>query len=416
MKIVHSQMSIWLCLLCTISPVAVGQNSSPPTNGCVGWWPGEGNGKDMVGTNDASIQGEVTFTPGKAGLAFGFNGESTAVVVPDSPALALLSECSLVAWIKLARLPSEAGHFMHIVGKSQVNNDLDLQVETDNRVHFFVGPGLQVATTTILQTGIWYSVVATYRANEQIQIYLNGTAQAVAPINYTRTPNPDPLTIGWNAVFPGRFFTGQIDEVAAYDRVLSPSEIVQYLSGIGPDSVGPVSIFTAVEIGWFGETNKNYLVQWASELDLSTWRNLAAPIAGTGAMSYFFDSTRAQPKRFYRVVSQLITNITPADALAMITSRAQDSTFVVLDVRTSSEYASGHIKGARNLDYYSTTFRADLDTWDKNKAYLVYCGSAHRSPLAVAIMQQLGFVQVYNMLNGFPTFAGLSGAAPYLEP
>jgi len=124
---------------------------------------------------------------------------------------------------------------------------------------------------------------------------------------------------------------------------------------------------------------------------------------------------------FYRVVAviptvQIITNITPQTALEMITERFGSADFVVLDVRTSGEYVSGHIKQAVNMDYYSTSFQTSLDALDKKKTYLVYCGSGTRSGKAVDIMKTQGFMKVYNLLYGFSTFAAQSGARAYVEP
>ena len=64
-----------------------------------------------------------------------------------------------------------------------------------------------------------------------------------------------------------------------------------------------VSIFTAVEIGWNSETGKTYQVQYATAVDTNLWFALGAPVAGNGSTNYVFDSTRVQPKRFYRVLT-----------------------------------------------------------------------------------------------------------------
>ncbi|MGO8927272.1 MAG: hypothetical protein ACLQU3_10325, partial [Limisphaerales bacterium] len=45
----------------------------PPPEGLVSWWPGEGNANDIVGTNNGTLSGGVTFTNGEVGLAFNFD-------------------------------------------------------------------------------------------------------------------------------------------------------------------------------------------------------------------------------------------------------------------------------------------------------------------------------------------------------
>ena len=73
---------------------------------------------------------------------------------------------------------------------------------------------------------------------------------------------------------------------------------------------------------------------------------------------------------------------------------------VVLDVRTPDEFAEGHIADATNIDFYEPDFAASLDALDKEKPYFVYCRSGNRSESAVAIMEDLGFNEVYELDGG----------------
>jgi rhodanese-related sulfurtransferase len=74
--------------------------------------------------------------------------------------------------------------------------------------------------------------------------------------------------------------------------------------------------------------------------------------------------------------------------------------FVILDVRTPQEFASGYIAGAVNLDFKSADFPARLDELDKSKTYLVYCRTGGRSAKAMAMMKEKGFQRVYNLRGG----------------
>ena len=77
--------------------------------------------------------------------------------------------------------------------------------------------------------------------------------------------------------------------------------------------------------------------------------------------------------------TQIIEDITPEEAYALIQDNRDNQNFVIIDVRTPEEYASGHIEKAINLDYYSETFKDELNKLDKNKTYLIYCRSGRRS-------------------------------------
>ena len=92
--------------------------------------------------------------------------------------------------------------------------------------------------------------------------------------------------------------------------------------------------------------------------------------------------------------------ITPSEAAGLIETNLGNPAFVLLDVRTPEEFASGHIAGAVNLDYKSPDFQQDLEKLDKSLIYLVYCRSAGRSGRAAAVMEELGFTNVYDMAGG----------------
>ncbi|HZK12740.1 MAG TPA: rhodanese-like domain-containing protein [Atribacterota bacterium] len=97
---------------------------------------------------------------------------------------------------------------------------------------------------------------------------------------------------------------------------------------------------------------------------------------------------------------QIIENITPEGAYILTQENKDNPNFVIIDVRTPEEFLGEHIENAVNLDYYSDTFRDDLDKLDKNKTYLIYCRSGRRSENASNIMEELDFREFYNMLGG----------------
>ena len=95
--------------------------------------------------------------------------------------------------------------------------------------------------------------------------------------------------------------------------------------------------------------------------------------------------------------TQIIEDITPQEAFALIQDNQNNPDFVILDVRTPEEFAEEHIEKAVNLDYYSETFPEVLNLLDKNKTYLVYCKVGGRSGNALDIMAELNFREAYNI-------------------
>ncbi|OFY82391.1 MAG: hypothetical protein A3F72_15980 [Bacteroidetes bacterium RIFCSPLOWO2_12_FULL_35_15] len=107
----------------------------------------------------------------------------------------------------------------------------------------------------------------------------------------------------------------------------------------------------------------------------------------------------------------MYANITSSQANDTIIAYGNNPWFVILDVRTPSEYATTHLSEGVNIDYYSATFAATLATLNKSKVYLLHCASGGRSGQVYTMMQNLHFRRVYNMIGGTNawTSAGFPG-------
>lgn len=66
----------------------------------------------------------------------------------------------------------------------------------------------------------------------------------------------------------------------------------------------------------------------------------------------------------------------------------KNNNYVIVDVRTPSEYNHGHIKNAINISYDKINNNVKLD---KNKVILVYCMSGKRSEIAYKKLVKMGY-------------------------
>jgi len=98
--------------------------------------------------------------------------------------------------------------------------------------------------------------------------------------------------------------------------------------------------------------------------------------------------------------NQILEDIGVQEAYELIQHNQGNQDFVIIDIRTPEEFNEGHIENAVNIDFYSETFKKDLDKLDKNKTYFIYCRSGNRSGRAMPIMKELGFKEVYNLSAG----------------
>lgn len=83
--------------------------------------------------------------------------------------------------------------------------------------------------------------------------------------------------------------------------------------------------------------------------------------------------------------------ITANEAYNIIES---EEDFIILDVRTESEYASGHIKGSILLPYDEISIKAETVLPNKNKKILIYCRSGNRSSIAAKELSELGYTDI----------------------
>jgi rhodanese-related sulfurtransferase len=105
-------------------------------------------------------------------------------------------------------------------------------------------------------------------------------------------------------------------------------------------------------------------------------------------------------------LDQQINNVSPSKAADIIEQNSSNDGFVILDIRTSEEFAAGIIESSINVDFYATDFREQLDGLDRDTHYLVYCNSGNRSGQALPIFEDLGFAEVDNLSTGITGWYG----------
>ena len=69
---------------------------------------------------------------------------------------------------------------------------------------------------------------------------------------------------------------------------------------------------------------------------------------------------------------------------------------ILVDVRTSDEFRSGHLQDARNIDLAAPDFANQVDELDRTASYVVYCASGNRAGQAIELMAAQGFAHVVN--------------------
>jgi rhodanese-related sulfurtransferase len=88
----------------------------------------------------------------------------------------------------------------------------------------------------------------------------------------------------------------------------------------------------------------------------------------------------------------------------LLEKQAKREPVVVLDVRTSEEYAEGHVPGAINISHTEIAERLQELSAYKQTPVVVYCRSGRRAGIAIDVLEHHGFSKVFHLagdMNGW---------------
>ena len=208
-----------------------------PASGLVGWWPGDGDARDLALGNTGVIEDGVTFTPGMVGKAFTLNGGAADVVIPSSTALNVGS-FTMSAWV----FPQDLGTARPILEYSSPTGSFGVHLWANLNSSVQVSPGSVYANIVdtgggshviatgafggaTLQVNRWTHVALTYdRTTGVARIFVNGAFVATTTPGVFTPRTALPLYIGARPT--STHFLGSIDEPQIYNRALSPFEIL----------------------------------------------------------------------------------------------------------------------------------------------------------------------------------------------
>lgn len=181
---------------------------------------------DSSGSGNNATAYSTSFVTGQFDGALNFNGSTSYINIPNSASLNPTNQITLEAWIKWTIDPTTGAQWSQIINKN-VDDQYQLQHNYNNTAFEFavrtnVHRRYMLSTTTPLQ-GVWYHVVGTYDGSSQ-KIYVNGNLERTQSTSGTLVSSVSPVNLGRRSSGDRRF-TGDIDEVAIYDRALTASEI-----------------------------------------------------------------------------------------------------------------------------------------------------------------------------------------------
>jgi uncharacterized repeat protein (TIGR01451 family) len=176
-------------------------------------------------------------TSGLINGAQSFDGANTGLTVPSHPAFdwGLNDSFSVEFWMQTDPAGSCSGSNQVIVGRDDPATSLHWWVgcqKDTGRARFYLFDTsdnyASVIGTTDLTDGNWHHVVAVREggSGQTMRLYVDGLEQDSQPTSFTAGfEAATEINIGWLDLSSGFHFEGIIDEVALYDRALSPGEV-----------------------------------------------------------------------------------------------------------------------------------------------------------------------------------------------
>lgn len=208
-----------------------------------------------------TLNGGAAVGPAGSGPALGVDPANSALLLNGTSSFVSTNLTgqiggagSIIGWFKLNVLPSTSGHIFYIAGESQVGNDFDVQINTDDTLRFYTeaGPSTGTLPFTNADLNVWHFFAATYLASSARNIYLDGVLAATA-VPGGHGLNTSAFNMGASDVFGGRFFDGQLDEIAIFNRDLSPTEVGNIYGSTPvvpePSTIGLLAVGCAFSIG-----------------------------------------------------------------------------------------------------------------------------------------------------------------------
>ncbi|HXO86348.1 MAG TPA: LamG-like jellyroll fold domain-containing protein [Gemmatimonadales bacterium] len=200
-----------------------------PPAGLKGWWPGDGNTRDIIGGNDGTIEADVTFAAAKVLEGFGFG--AAGAVIFGGTGVDDLQQLTIDAWVKHNSLPpGRIERYVSLFGNKAV-----LRYDGGNgpaQLHFFMGINGQlqhIRVNNVLQVGVFHHVAGSYDGSV-MRLYLDGVEVGNQPVTGT-------VDRGSGGFFSSgdESLDGLLDEVHIFDRALTASEVRAI---VGADAAG----------------------------------------------------------------------------------------------------------------------------------------------------------------------------------
>ena len=195
----------------------------------------DGNANDSSGKgNNGTVNGTGNWVPGKINQALQFDGISTYVDCGNGASLNLTDAVTITAWI---RMDFTAGDRKIAGNQDGTTGGYKFGIYTNNKIEFEIRTATNAGTLsrnaaggTALQQGVWYHVAGVYSKGQYLRTYVYGNLDRELVTTAVLGSSTGTFKLGREPMSANYYWLGPMDDVAVYNRALSPEEIL-WLAG-----------------------------------------------------------------------------------------------------------------------------------------------------------------------------------------
>ena len=239
--IAPSTPTLWTSVYAVYNADATGSSSLKTS--LVASYNGESNTNDSKGTNNGTAMGGLTYTTGKIGNAFNFNGTTGYVSLPDN-SWNFTGTLSINIWAYLSSSTTNSvlySNYYYSAGGRDYGFLLEHQSNGNLRFYMQTSSNSPVILSTSYsgKYNSWKMITITKLQNGSLKMYIDGTSIA------TNNSTPDIFynSINYTSIAAARYLgttygylenNGKIDALNIWQKSLTQSEITElYNSGNG---------------------------------------------------------------------------------------------------------------------------------------------------------------------------------------
>ena len=208
---------------------------NPLTIGLISAYNAENTSNDTYGGYNGTTIGGLTYTTGKFGDAFQFNGTNSYISIPNNTAhLDFTSDFSISLWVNYNTIAASIEGFLSNIKDGAGKSGYALYTDPTN-IYFDLyaqSASCQLSVPFSPSINTWYNIVATRKRNTESKIYLNAVLQSGNYVN--SNPTLDQTYQANQEYKIGAYSTAslllsniKIDALNIWNRVLTATEVTE---------------------------------------------------------------------------------------------------------------------------------------------------------------------------------------------